>query len=179
MRKILFLILCAICANASANSLQELDLYKSTAVYRVSGKIAVAASSTTYSTYTITLDGTAGISTTKPIVTTSSISAGSYSGNFANSADTTSFAGHLDIGGVIVSTYIASKTSWSIACPTGTVVMAGGCKTNSTLTTNVGCSVSISTGTSCTDTLTWPWLSWNCAGSSGNFSVWAACVRFK
>ena len=65
---------------ACANSLQELDLYKSTAVYRVSGKIAVAASSSTYSTYTITLDGTAGISTTKPIATTSTMTAAYYLG---------------------------------------------------------------------------------------------------
>jgi hypothetical protein len=184
------LLLFLLSGMAQANSLQQLDLYKSTAVYRVSGKIAVAASSSTYSTFTITMDGTNGISTTKPIVTTSTMTAGFYGdivanyGNFTNSTATNTIVGYLDIGAVYVSTTLATSTEIHIECPRGTYILHGGCKTSSSLsaTQSANCTDTGSTGhgaVSC-NLYGWPFNAWDCGGiASGTMSAYAVCVRLK
>jgi len=64
-------IITLLSSTAYASSLQQLDLYQSTASYRISGRFAVAASSTTYNTFTTTIDGTNGINSSKQITVSS------------------------------------------------------------------------------------------------------------
>lgn len=88
--KSLILIL-ALASPTFASTLQQLDLYTSTAQYRVSGKIGVAASSTTPTTLTTSMDGTTGITSTKPITTSSSMTAtqGFYGNLYGNASSAT------------------------------------------------------------------------------------------
>ena len=94
---------------AQASTLQQLDLYSSSAAFRISGDLYIAANTSTYKVFTSTIDGSTGITTSKRVRVSSSVIADSFFGNGAN------------ITGLVVSTSALYAQVQNIAVDTGTI----------------------------------------------------------
>lgn len=167
------LILLAFVATASADPYQGIRYNTTTgqAFEHLSGSYSLAASTASYSTYTIVLNGVDG-----------SVTATSFVGSGA--ASTTTFAGWVDFGLSIAVNACAGAANCRAGCGAGVRVVGGGCASTTgqaTLksfpSTETDSSTLLGTAVA-SGGYAYSW-SCNIAGASGVASAYAICARIK
>ena len=142
----------------------------------MSGELSLAASTTSWSTYTITLNGDGGVVTATTVSATTLL--------LPSSVSTATISGWLDIGAYNSVNACAGSATCRAGCGAGVRSIGGGC-TNDTgqalyksfPSTNVDDSTSV--GTAPTDgAVTY---SWSCTAASavGTTTAYAICARIK